>query len=461
MTPEQIAAKKAERAARAEARKAVIQKGGNGAMVASLEALADKLEEQDENLTSGQEGLSEKIKGMKADVEAVQAKLKTRAAGAQTEGMDEKKFNFGKLGKAYHTQIVDDSENGIGYELECLEQASKGFGRGTSKKDIISALTGGSGGNALPVQVSNQIAEAARSESKLFSLGVTNDSLEGLSSFAVPIEVTSANGVGDGVINVPNSQQEGGAVTTVRPGFRLANFTPRRMGMIIGMTEDYLKQGGAFVDAFVRRTASMDMRNQLERFALTGRGQQFSEPTGILKRTDLTTSSITLPTDGRGIAFSDLKDFEIDLAEANRLTDTCGFYTRPGVLRGLVKQVATYGLSGADATNSMPVTPMQFMSMKKLGEYCGYNLNWSTNIPANFTQGATTTASYCAFGDWSKVWIPFWGPMEFLMNNVATVGSVSAFENYLFYMRFVQMYDVNIVSPDAMIVKAGFKTTGF
>ncbi len=462
LTAEQKAANAAARTSAKTANAEKLKKGGSEAMLATIENVKIGLDEQIETLGEGQESHADMLKDIKADLEKVSKGLKNRVSGKTTEGMDVEKFNLGKLALAYKSGRFDDSSEGVGYELECLVEAAKGFNRGnTNTKDMISSLTGGSGGNPLPVQVSSQIVEAARSESVLFQMGVQNDSLEGLSSFSVPYEVTSDMTTGNGVIVTPGNQQQGGAITTGRPGFKLTNFTPRRMGVIVGMTEDMLKQGGNFISAFVQRTVKTDMQNQLERNCLYGRGVEFSEPTGILNRTDLTASGINVGTDGRAIAFTDLKQFEFALAEANRLTDSCAYLTRPAVLQGLTNQTATYGLSGADNSNSMPITPMQFMSMKKLGEYCGYNLKWTTNVPKNYVQGSTTTASAVAFGDWSHVWIPFWGPMEFVMSNVATVGGTSAFENYAFWMRFVQMYDCNIVAPDAMSVKTGFITTGF
>ncbi len=72
--------------------------------------------------------------------------------------------------------------------------------------------------------------------------------------------------------------------------------------------------------------------------------------------------------------------------------------------------------------------------------------------------GTYTTATALAYGDFSNLWIPFWGPLEMLMTKEATMAGVSAFENDLMYFRFIQMYDSNVIDPKAFVVKKGFKT---
>ena len=462
-TPEQIAADKAAKDARKLERTKRIKAGGEGAIVATLEGFKEEYDERIEGLEGKHELLADEWKDQRADLEKAIDGMRTRKAENRTEGIDVDKFSFSKIGKAVATGRVsfEDTTKGIGYEIEALEQSAKGWGRNMEKKDILTTLAGSTGGLPLPVQVYNSIIAAARSTSVLMDMGVHVESLEGVSAFSVPMETTKGGGNGNGVIMDATSRQEGDAISVTRNGYRLANFTPRSLAMIIGMTNEMLQQGGGFVEQFVRSKASIDFSNKLERLALQGRGQQNSEPTGLFNRTDLTQFTGTAAgTNGRALTFADLSDFEVDLAEANRLVDGCKFITHPGVLRGLKKQTATYGLSGADSSNSLPITPLQFLSMKKIGEYFGYDLKYTTNVALR-TQGTATTASSIAFGDFSNMWIPMWGPMEFLVTNIASVAGVSAFESNMFWMRFVQAYDVNIVAPDSFITLKGLLTRGF
>jgi HK97 family phage major capsid protein len=461
--------RKADRNARRESRKALIAKGGNDAMIATLENVVDTLEERTEEIPEGMEELREGLEHTKVDVQDLRKRLLTRGGGKTTEGMDVKKFNVGKLALGFVSGRFEDSSEGVGYELEALEAmySEKGFrdsqGReGLKKKDILTSLQGSAGALPLPVQVSQDIREAARSNSVLFGMGVVNDSLEGLSAFSVPYEVQKdgKTDVTTGINMQPGTVQEGGAYTTARPGFRLANFTPRKLGVIVGMTDDIMKQGGQFLHAFIQRTAAKDMRNQLERFAFSGRGQQFGEPMGILGRSDLSTINLGLAmaTNGRFITPSDFRDFEMDLAEVDRLSDNFQFVTRPAGLRNLAHESATQALAGATEANSLPRSPMAFMNYKKIAEFLGIKLNMTTNVPKNFVQGSTTDTTALLAGDFTNMWIPFWGPMEMLMSREATVGGVSAFETALMYIRFSQMYDVNVIDPKAFAVKKGFLT---
>ncbi len=472
LTPEQKAARDAARTAKKATRKAAMEKTAvdGEKMALALEGVVDEMDARFEDTDESLETVREGLKGMKADVERVISMARTRkSAGSNTEGADPLDFNIGKVVQAFHAKrVVDSSEGeGIGYELEVMVETAKSAAgsryHGMTKKDLVSSLTGAAGGFPLQQQIRQSIVEAGRSQSVLFSLGVQNDNLEGLSEFAVPYEVQA-----DGKTDVTTGRnltavhlQEGGAISaSQRPGFRLAHFRPRTLELTVGFTQHLLTLGGGFITEFVKRVAEKDLRTSLERAAMTGRGQQFSEPMGIFNRTDMTSVSLVnaLGTDGRFLTPTDLKDFEMSLAEVDRLNGNAKFLTRPAALRGFAHEAATQNLSGATELNSLPRTPMAYMSFDKMAEFMGYKMAMSTNVPNNYTLGSTTTTTAVAYGDWSNVWIPFWGPMDVAMSDVATVGGVSAFEQMLVYMRLIQKYDVNIVDPVSMIVKKGFKT---
>lgn len=470
MTAEEIAARAAARAAKklARANAVKIATNDNEKIALVIEGHTQDVDDRLEDMGEGQEQIRKGLQDTKADLEALTARVKTRKAGKHTEGMDVADFNIGKLVLAYHNKSADDSTRGVGAELEALEEAYKGFtdsqGRNNlTKKDLISAIIGVSGGLGLPMQIQQSIQPAGRSQSVLFALGVKNPSMEGMAGFAVPYETQA-----DGVTSVTTGRnmnagsiQEGGAVgTPQRMGFRLAQFTPRKMASVVGFTEDILKQGGGFIRDFAMTYMEKDFRTTLERNCFSGRGNQFSEPMGILNRSDLTDAALANPigTDGRWLTPSDFGDMEMALADIDRLTDSCQYVTRAIALKNIRHEAATQNLSGATELNSKPRTDMAFLSIDKMASELGIKLKRSTNIPKNFKQGATLTTTAMAFGDWSNVWIPFWGPLEMLMTREATVGGVSAFENCLAYARFVQMYDCNIIDPVSMIVQKGFKT---
>lgn len=463
-TPEEIAAAKTAKENRIKSNAEKIKKGGDGAMLATIDNVVSDLEEKIAALGEGEESVRGELTEMKANLEKMSRETKKRKEGSRTSGLETSEFKFSKIGKIFATSKAfanEDNTKGIGLELEALVEAAKSYGMNYEKKDIISSLTGGSGGFPLPVEIKQEIIAAARSKSALFDMGITSESLEGMSAFSVPIETTSTGGTGDGVIMQANPAQEGGALTLTRNGYKLANFTPRKLMMGIGITNDLLRQGGNFVEEFVRKYAAVDFKNQIERNALNGGGQTRGQPTGLLNRTDLTQftgiEARPITSDGRPAVFQDFKDFEFDLMIANRFTDDAKFLTHPGVMRGPSQQYTTLAAGGTP----YPTFPaIQMASIKKLVELMGFDIRQTTNMGYQPT-GTTATTSAIAYGDWENMWIPFWGPMEFLMTNIATVAGVSAFENDMSYMRFVQMYDVNIVAPDSMMVQKGFQTVGF
>lgn len=469
LTPEQKAARDAERAAKRAARAEQVKKLPNTAdgekMALAMEGIVQNVDERFEDTDESLTVVRDDLKSIKADMEKVIAQARTRKSGkANTEGMDVKAFNIGKMAIAFHAKGMGpesaDTVEGIGAEIDVCVEASKGY-KNLTRKDILTSLTGLSGGFPLATQIRDSIMEAGRSQSALWQMGIVNDNLEGLSDFAVPFEVNpDGTNVTTGANLTTHSSQEGGAVgASVRPGFKLAKFTPRQMDMMIGLTQQYLKLGGGFVNDFVNRIARKDFMTKLERMCLTGRGQQESEPMGLINRTDLTDAGLTnaIGTDGRFLSPTDLKDFEMALAEVDRLTDSCSFLTRPAALKGFAHEVH-HGFAGATESESAPRTPVALMAFEKMAAYLGFNMKRTTNVPNNIKQGATLTTTAMLYGDWSHVYIPFWGPMEIEMSRQATVGGVSAFESFLIYVRFMQMYDSNIVDPVAMIKQTGFKT---
>lgn len=441
-----------------------IKAGGQGAMVATIENLSITIDEKIAELGDGNEQLHDELVEQKSALDKLSREFTERKGSGNTAGLDTKKFSFAKIGKVFSEGRAferNDTTEGLGYEYEAFVEAAKGYGLNYSKKDIISSLTGASGGFPLPVEIKQEIIAAARSMGALFGMGIMNDSLEGNSSFSVPMETTKDGGKGDGVIMKAGSTVEGGAITVTRNGYKLANFSPRKLTLGIGITNDLLRQGGNFVENFVRIQAAIDFKNEMERLAINGGGQQKGEPTGILNRSDLTAFSGTtarpITTNGRAMVFQDMKDFEFDLMIANRFEKDAKFLTHPGVMRGPSQQ---YTVLAAGGTAYPTFNSIQIASILKLNEALGYDVQMTTNVGYQKT-GSTLTTSAMMYGIWRNVWVPFWGPMEFLMSNLPVVGGVSAFENDMSWMRFIQMYDVNLVAPDSMMAQKGFLTTGF
>ncbi len=466
MTPEELAAKKkADRKAAKEAIQAKAAKAtaDGEKMAVALEAVALDMDHRIEDVAGDQEAIRTDLKGMRVDLEKAINIARTRKSGRQnTEGMDVEAFNLGKIIHAFgHKGAgVADSSEGVGYEIDVLVASAKGF-TNTTRKDIINSLSSAGLGHMLPVQFRDSIVEAGRSESALFSMGIVNDNLTGLSEFAVPFEVKgNQDPVTTGKNVSAHVNHELGAVgTSVRPGIRLAKFKPRQLDMMIGITEQYLTLGGGFINDFVNRTAKKDFLTDLERLCMTGRGQQFDEPTGLFNRTDFTSAGLVtlIGTNGRWLSPTDLKDFEMALAEVDRLNDRFQFLTRPAALKNFAHEIAA-GYSGATEDVSAPRTPIALLSFEKMAAFLGFKMKRTTNVPNNFVQGSLLTATGVLAGDFSHVYIPFWGPMQMELSRHATVGGVSAFENFLVYTRFMQMYDCNIVDPVAMSMQKGFRT---
>ncbi len=464
LTAEQKAAKKAERNEKRAANAVAIKAKGEGAIVASLDNMMLHVDEQIEGLSEGQEAQAAELKNIRADLEKTTNEFKSRP-GAPVTGADMKKFKISKFltGYAKGKRSLEefDRPGEGGEELEVLvaseqayAKAIPGYKNGTTKKDVFSALNNTSGGAGLPFELKKEIIEAARSTSAL--LGMVNiEQLEGYGGFSVPVEIPRS-GAAKGIPLGSTSVQQGGALTLTSTGLGLANFTPRKQMMGLGFQNDFLKQGGDFVEAWVRSMAVRDFRNYLERQIISGRGQEFSEPTGLLNRTDFSvfTPSTAIGTNGRGLELRDFSDMEISMSEVDRLTDSHKFLTRPGVIRGVKNQYLTLATGG----QPYPAFPaLAAASLKGLGELLKFDIKYTTNVPF-MKQGTTTTASTLLFADFKDVWLAQWGPMEFMMTDVATVAGVSAFESDMTFMRFIQLYDMNCVRPDAFMKLAGLTT---
>ncbi len=429
----------------------------------NLESVASRVEEQMETIknltekTAQHEARMVELDALKVQMDVARKQLKTRAGDLPGLEDEKQKFDIGKLLQV-RKGVARASD--IGFELEVLENTHKKYsdrGYAIHKDGIISTLTGSDGGVALPVEVSKTIIEAARAQSQLNKLGVYSPQLAGLSSFTVPLEEPTDLS-SDGIIMQPAPTGEGQAFPVRSPKWKAESFSPKKLGMIIGVTNEFIKEGGQFLVDYVRNKAATDMANKLEYFALNGTGEQGQVPRGLLTRNDLAVTSLTqaIPANGRALSFYDLTDMEQTILDNNRLVEggKYGYYMRSTLLKGLRNQSAKTSET-AELNERLPITPLLFRSVKAIQEFVGYEMAYSTLIP-KMLQGNNPNGSTVVFGDWRYVWIPFWGPMEMLMSNVATVGATSAFQNDMTFVRFVQMYDVGVMAPDALTKVTGF-----
>ncbi len=433
----------------------------------NIEAVAANVEKQMEDLknletkTAVVEARLVELDALKVQMDIARKQLKTRAGDLPGLELEKQKFDIGKL-----LQVRKGVARGsdIGFELEVLENTHKKYsdrGYAIHKDGIISTLTGSDGGIALPVEVSKTIIEAARAQTQLDKLGTYFPQLAGLSSFTVPLEEPSDLSR-DGIIMQPAPTGEGSAFPVRSPKWKAESFAPKKLGMIIGVTNEFIKEGGQFLVDYVRNKAATDMASKLEYLVLNGGGEQGQESRGLLTRDNLTSSSSlipAIPTNGRALAYADLIGMEQAILNENRLVagGKFGYYMRSSLLQGLRTQYAKLTDAGT-VLDSLPITPLQFMSVENVEKYIGYKLGYSTLIP-NTAQGSSNVASTVVFGDWRYLWVPFWGPMEMLMSNVATVGATSAFQNDMTFVRFVQMYDVGVMAPNAFTKVTGFTPT--
>ncbi len=433
-------------------------------ILANIEKVATNVEAQMEAIknvsekTSALEARMVELDGVKAQMDATRLMLKTRAG--DIPGLEDEKQTF-DIGKLLQVRKGIANRESIGFELEVLVESHKKYSNGgysINKDGIISTLTGSDGGIALPVEVSKTIIEAARAQSQLSKLGTYFPQLAGLSSFTVPLEEPTDLS-SDGIIMQAAPTGEGAALPVRSPKWKAESFAPKKLGMIIAVTNEFIKEGGQFLVDYVRNKAATDMANKLEYNVLNGTGEQGQVPRGILSRTDLAATTLAggaITGNGRALSFSDLVSMEQTILNENRLVEggKFGYYMRSSLALGLRTQFSRQSEDGT-VLNSLPITPLQFASVKKLAEFVGYEMAYSTLIPT-LTQGSSLDASSILFGDWSKVWVPFWGPMEMLMSNVASVGSMSGFQNDMTFVRFVQMYDVGVVAPNALTKVSGF-----
>lgn len=433
-------------------------------IVKSLETLTPKIEKQIEDLKAVTEKTAQiearlvELNELRDGLKTVRLALKSRPG--DFPGLEDEKTTF-DMGKLMQLRLRAIDVKDCGFEMEVLQQTHKKYNRPIQTKDgIISTLTGSDGGIALPIEVSKQIIEAARAQSQLGKLGAYFPQLAGMSSFTVPLEEPTDLSQ-DGIIMQAEPTGEGSAFPVRSPKWKAESFAPKKLGMIIGVTNEFIKEGGQFLVDYVRNKAAEDMKNKLEFFALNGTGQEGQVPRGLLSRNNLavTTLSQVIPANGRALSFYDLTDMEQTILEENRLVEggKFGYYMRSSLLKGLRNQSAK---TAEDALQNerLPITPLLFRSVKAIQEYVGYDMAYSTLIPKG-AQGTSNVASTVVFGDFRYMWIPFWGPMEMLMSNVAQVGSTSAFSQDMTFVRFVQMYDVGVMAPNAFTKVFGFTPT--
>jgi HK97 family phage major capsid protein len=253
----------------------------------------------------------------------------------------------------------------------------------------------------------------------------------------------------DGIVVTPRPTGEGAPFVLRTPEWEAQSFAPKKLMVGVGVTNEMFREGGSFLVDYVTRMAAVDFSNQLEWNVLNGTGVGGQVPKGLLNYDNLTTSTGLIPAigGGRPLAFVDLIGMDQSIINANRATPgaSLGYYMASQLLMGLRTQ---YAKTAEDSTvlNSLPITPLQFMSVEQVEKYIGHKLGYSTLMPTG----------KIVYGDWKQFWIGTWGPMEMLMSNVASVGQTNAFAQDMTFVRFVQMYDSAVMMENAFTKLEGF-----
>lgn len=347
-------------------------------------------------------------------VKEMELKVQTRAVSLP--GLeDEQEFSFFK---AVHAIQSRDWSN-AGFEKEVFDNTRK-------KQQAISP--GSSGGYIVPTIYIAQLIELLTAESVVAAMGATF--LSNLQGSPVQIPRQSSGSAAYWV-------GENAAITPSTVAFEQLSLTPKKVGVLVKLSNTLIKLSNPSAEALVRRDIARSLALKIDLSALRGTGSA-NEPTGI----NLTSSikTVAIGATGGALTFDHLIDMEYELAAANSLRGKLGYIFHPSIRRNLLKRkVAQYSGDTAGSYIVAPVTEQVFQN------WLGYPYKMTTQIPINLTKGGGTNLTEVYLANWEELIIGQWGGMEIM----ASQETSDAFEKDQTWVRVLQEVDIAVRHPES------------
>jgi HK97 family phage major capsid protein len=328
------------------------------------------------------------------------------------------------------------------YDAHLMELQNKGIIAKANE-----ANDGSAGGFLIPPDQTNEIVDLAIASMPIMNMGVTV--LRGL--------------VGD--LPVPNISSrptsywvgETTAPTESQAAFGMKYLRPRKVGAFTKQSNRLIYQSRGVSDAVIKKEIARSLALKLEDGYINGTGTDY-QPLGIMNASTMTTSSVSLGTNGGRFRIDDAAKQISDLEDVNELqmSGTFGWLMNPRIKNGMKRERSTQ-YSGQSANAGLPILWMSpLLTDKVLEDLLGYKIGSTSIVSKAETTGTSTTTSSVIFGNWTQFWIGMWRDFVLKVSDVAGDGSTgSAFLQDQMYIVGFQEVDCLAMRPSAFTKATG------
>jgi HK97 family phage major capsid protein len=379
-----------------------------GAKVKEARELIDKAITEKRQLTVEENG---KVNSAQSEVEGIDAQIQTETRQISIEASrapigtmsDDEKRSVDSFDLGRAIRILAGNEKRDGIEAEMLDEGSR---------EARSAQIPTKGGLVLPrcVLQKRDMTATTGTDLQYGGAAIATQKMGILDAFynALVLRQAGAQFVtgAQGNIDIPcyvaptapSPITENYTASEMSPELSLASLSPKRLGGYINVSDQLLIQTGGVIEAVVRRNTLAQLTSRCEYYAFHGAGG--SAPTGILSTTSI--GNVIGGTNGAAPTWANIVSLESKVAAENADIGTLHYVSNTKV-RGQLK--ATAKISTSDS--------MTILDDRNGGLLNGYTPLWTNNVSSTLTKGSSgAVASAIIFGQFSSLWMVFWGGME-------------------------------------------------
>lgn len=403
------------------------------------------LKSQLDNGTISKESFEERIKELKSEITALQAKQKElqdqlALRATAMDGLDhEIKNGKVKFSLAGFLRGV----SGLGWDKSNeAERKIVGEYMDLINKTPMSTSTG-SGGYSIPPQAIMNFIDALYAKTVLVEAGATL--MTNLSGS--PVTIPKQNGKSTAYWVAENS-----AITESSIGDAQISMTPKEVAALVKLSNKLLMLSGSnpSIEALIVADLQKQLRLAIDLAGL--RGNASNTPVGIAVTSNI--NDLNLGDNGDYMDWDDLLDMQTELELDDALEGKLAYIMHPKV-KNRLKKTRIPQFSG-DTGGAYIVPPI--ISDAMLKDMAGYPILTTTQIPVNLTKGSGENLSEVYFGNFADLLIGQWGGLDIMSSNQAGDSSGGAFSANQTWIRAIQSVDIAVRRTESFCLSNEVKT---
>ena len=263
----------------------------------------------------------------------------------------------------------------------------------------VSTSTATGGGLVMTEHRAQNFIEVLRNGLVLSRVGATVlDGLEG--NVTIPGQMTAATA---------GWAAEGAGVSQSDPVFLSKAMSAKKVGMYTELTREVIRQANPDVEMLVMADFAAGIARAMDGAALVGGGS--NEPSGVGSGTALSRSGTT--TDGLALSRGDVLEMMISVDEDDVPEDSRAFVINARTA-GKLFTVPAGTLTADDAYGSPALLDPH--APRDRGVMFGERVVRSNRVRATLTKGSGLKLSEMFYGNWSGLFVGYWGGLDLLPN---------------------------------------------